>query len=68
MYDATALKLRCEKEMAGHDSASQDIRILNYQGKDSAPGLYTTWNHPHRPAPKPRYTLNPAQLRRMRVI
>ena len=69
MYDEfEALKFRCEAEMALHDSANQNTRMLNYQGKDFAPVLDPTWNHPHRPAPKPRYKLNPAQLRRMQVV
>lgn len=69
MYDEfKALKERCEVEMASHDRAGCDLRMLNYQGKDFAPVLDPTWNHSHRPAPKPRYKLNPAQLRRMRVV
>lgn len=69
MYDEfKALKYRCEQEMFGHDTASYDQRMLNYSGKDFTSTLDPEWRQPHRAAPKPRYKLNPAQLRRMRVI
>lgn len=61
-------KQRCEQEMAWHDNSSVDQRRLNYAGKDFAPVLDHEWNRRNRPAPRPRYTLSPVQLRRMRVI
>lgn len=60
-------KKRCEAEMAYHDRADHDRRMLNYAGKDFAPTLDPEWNRQHRAAPKPRYTLSPAQLRRMQI-
>lgn len=65
MYDEfKALKERCEQELFYHDSASHDQRMLNYSGKGLTSALDPEWRHPHRPAPKPQYKLNPAQLRR----
>lgn len=66
--DFAALKQRCEAEMSNHDSASVDQRLLNYAGKGFAPVLDPEWNRENRTAPKSRYTLSPAQLRRIRSI
>jgi len=66
--DFEALKQRCEAEMNRHDSVGREKRMLNYSGKDFAPVLDPEWNRQHRAAPKPRYTLSPVQLRRMRSI
>ena len=65
--DFAALKQRCVAEMAYHDRADHDQRMMNYSGKGVTDFLDPAWNRQHRAAPKPRYTLSPAQLRRMQI-
>lgn len=56
--------------MERHDSASRNERMKAYAGIG---GDYTkreydpNWNKQVRPAPRPRYILSPAQLRRMGI-
>ena len=63
-----ALKQHCEAELYKHDRADHDKRMLNYAGEGVTPVLDPAWNQQNRAAPKPRYVLSPAQLRRMRII
>lgn len=62
------IKKQCELTMNYHDHESVDQRLLGYAGKGYAPVMDPEWNRRNRPAPKPRYTLSPVQLRRMRNI
>jgi hypothetical protein len=66
--DWNDIALRCRLDMQKHDSLSLENRMINYTTNGLWEVVDPTWNRQNRPAPKPRYKLSPAQLRRMRII
>lgn len=54
--------------MEAHDTSSTDQRMRGYAGIGIIKIMRDpNWNRPNKPAPKPRYRLSPAQLRRMGI-
>lgn len=64
ILDTRVLKAGAEERMKEHDNMHLEDRLESYSDNGGFAIQDTSWNRPH-PQARQRYTLTPAQLRRM---
>ena len=66
-YIPADIKRGAEQRMEGHDELDREQRLQHYSNNGGLGERDPTWNKPLKQA-RERYTLTPAQLRRMGII